>query len=527
MMDGRNIIGYDRTQRGSVTFRTINPVLNEENEIEFYEATREEVDQAVDLAKKASEFYSDSTPEVRAAFLRSIVKEISALGDALIDMYCSESGLPEGRAKGERNRTLGQLELYARLLEEGSYVQPSIDTAQPNRTPNPKVDLRKMMVPLGPVVVFGASNFPLAYSSAGGDTASALAAGCPVIVKGHPMHAGTGNLVSTAIAKAARDNSMPEGVFSHLNSKGHEVGEALVKHPDVRAVGFTGSHGGGRALFDIAAGRKVPIPVFAEMGSVNPVILLPEILKDRKEEWAKTIAGSVTLGSGQFCTNPGILMGIENSDLDHFTELLAGEIRKISASTMLHPDIADKYEKGKRTARDQQGTSVVVKNKEENRPNLGRPEILRVKASEFRENPKLHQEVFGPFSLLVECVNIEDLERSVALIEGQLTASVIGTEEELQGYDYLLRRLRDRVGRLVFNGVPTGVEVCASMHHGGPYPATTDSRFTAVGEDAINRWLRPVCYQNCPDILLPPALQNTNPLNLLRRIDGKLTRDKV
>jgi NADP-dependent aldehyde dehydrogenase len=527
MMDGKNIIGYDRTHRGTVTFRTINPVLNQENETEFYEATREEVDQAVDLAKKAFVFFGDSTPSVRARFLRSIVIEINALGNDLIDLYCSETGLPEGRAKGERSRTTGQLELYARLLEEGSYVQPSIDTAQPDRTPNPKVDLRKMMVPLGPVVVFGASNFPLAYSSAGGDTASALAAGCPVIVKGHPMHAGTGNLVSTAIAKAARANSMPEGVFSHLNSKGHEVGEALVKHPDVKAVGFTGSHGGGRALFNIAAQRKEPIPVFAEMGSVNPVILLPQILKEEKENWANTIAGSVTLGSGQFCTNPGILMGIKNTDLDRFTEILAGEIRKITPSPMLHPDIAEKYEQGKNAARGQKGTSVIVKSEQKDRPNLGRPEILKVKASEFRENPKLHEEVFGPFSLLVECVNIEDLERSAALIEGQLTASVIGTAEELRGYDFLLRQLRERVGRLIFNGVPTGVEVCSSMQHGGPYPATTDSRFTAVGEDAINRWLRPVCYQNCPDELLPPALQNANPLKLLRRVDGVFTRDKL
>ncbi len=527
MMDGKNIIGYDRTHRGNVTFRTINPILNKENETLYYEASREEVEEAVNLAHKAAVFYAETTKEVRAEFLRTIASEIMALGDDLIRMYCSESGLPEGRAKGERGRTIGQLQLYARLVEEGSYVQPSIDTAKPDREPNPKEDLRKMMVPIGPVVVFGASNFPLAYSSAGGDTASALAAGCPVIVKGHPMHAGTGNMVSSAIAKAARKLNLPEGVFSHLNSKGHEVGEALVKHAYIKAVGFTGSHGGGRALFNIAANRKEPIPVFAEMGSVNPVILLPGILKEEKEKWAETIAGSVTLGSGQFCTNPGILMGIENTDLDRFTELLSGEIHKVVPATMLHPDIAAKYEEGKEMARNQKGTTVIAEHTKPEEPNVGRPAILRVKASEFRENPKLHQEVFGPFSLLVECKNIEDLERSVALIEGQLTASVIGTPEELSGYDFLLRQLKERVGRLIFNGVPTGVEVCASMHHGGPYPATTDSRFTAVGEDAINRWLRPVCFQNCPDALLPPALQNANPLNLLRRVDGRLTHDKV
>ncbi|NNK11528.1 MAG: aldehyde dehydrogenase (NADP(+)), partial [Flavobacteriaceae bacterium] len=506
MLDGKNIIGYDRTQRGSITFRTINPVLNKENDVLFYEASQEEVEQAVSLAHKAALFYSETTHNDRAAFLRTIADEIMELGEDLIEVYCNESGLPEGRAKGERGRTVNQLKLYAELLDDGSFVEASIDTAMPDREPNPRVDLRKMMVPLGPVAVFGASNFPLAYSSAGGDTASALAAGCPVIVKGHPMHAGTGSMVSSAIISAAKKSGMPEGVFSHLNSKGYAVGEALVKHSQIKAVGFTGSHGGGRALFNMAAEREEPIPVFAEMGSVNPVVFLPEILKKEKEKWAKTLAGSVTLGSGQFCTNPGIMMGIKGSELEQFAEILADEILDISPSSMLHPDIAGKYEEGRKMMHAQEGTAVVAQWKEKTKPNVGRQAILKVSASEFRENPKLHQEVFGPFSLLVECLNIEDLERSVALLEGQLTASIIGTSDELKGYDFLIGQLRDRVGRLIFNGVPTGVEVCASMHHGGPYPATTDSRFTAVGHDAIKRWLRPVCYQNCPDTLLPVAL---------------------
>ncbi|QBA63949.1 aldehyde dehydrogenase (NADP(+)) [Muriicola soli] len=527
MLDGKNIIGYDRTQRGSVTFRTINPVLNKENDTLFYEASEEEVEQAVSLAQKAARFYSETTHGDRAAFLKAIADEIMALGEDLIEIYCKESGLPEGRAKGERSRTVNQLKLCAELLDEGSFVEASIDTAMPDREPNPRVDLRKMMVPLGPVAVFGASNFPLAYSSAGGDTASALAAGCPVIVKGHPMHAGTGSMVSSAIISAAKKSGMPEGVFSHLNSKGHAVGEALVKHSQIKAVGFTGSHGGGRALFNMAAEREEPIPVFAEMGSVNPVVFLPEILKKEKEKWAKTLAGSVTLGSGQFCTNPGIMMGIKGSELEQFAEILTDEILNISPSSMLHPDIAGKYEEGKKMMHSQKGTAVVAEWKEKTEPNVGRQAILKVSASEFMENPKLHQEVFGPFSLLVECLNIEDLERSVALLEGQLTASIIGTSDELRGYDFLIGLLRDRVGRLIFNGVPTGVEVCASMHHGGPYPATTDSRFTAVGHDAIKRWLRPVCYQNCPDELLPVALQNANPLQLLRRVDGALTQSKI
>jgi NADP-dependent aldehyde dehydrogenase len=527
MLDGKNIIGYSRSKRGPTTFKTINPILNIENETIYYEATSEEIREAVSLANKAFTAYAETSYKHRAKFLMAIADEIMALDDTLIEQYCSETGLPESRAKGERGRTVNQLRLFAKILEEGSFVEASIDTAQPERQPAPKVDLRKLMVPLGPVAVFGASNFPLAYSSAGGDTASALAAGCPVIIKGHPMHAGTGSMVSSAVVKAAKDTSMPEGVFSHLNSKGHEVGEALLKNPLLKAVGFTGSINGGRALFDLAAKRKEPIPVFAEMGSVNPVVLLPEILKTENEHWAKTVAHSVTLGSGQFCTNPGILMGIKNSDLDHFTEILAREINEVVPASMLHPAIANKYDDGSSLMKQQKGTSLVVEFSQKTKPNVGRPAILKVSATEFRENPKLHHEVFGPFSLLVECQNIEDLERAVSLLEGQLTASVIGTSEELRGYAHLLKLLENRVGRLVFNGVPTGVEVCASMHHGGPYPATTDNRFTAVGDDAIKRWLRPVCYQNCPDELLPAALQNANPLQLVRRVDGSLTRAKL
>jgi NADP-dependent aldehyde dehydrogenase len=527
MLDGKNIIGYSRSGRAPNTFKTFDPVLNKENETLFYEATKEEVDQALTLAQQAAAAYADTSYKERAVFLKAIADEIMSLGQTLIKQYCSETGLPEGRAKGERGRTINQLQLFARLLEEGSFAEASIDTAQPNREPVPKVDLRKMMVPLGPVAVFGASNFPLAYSSAGGDTASALAAGCPVVVKGHPMHAGTGSLVSSAIAKAARTNAMPEGVFSHLNSSGIEVGEAILKNPLLKAVGFTGSLNGGRALYELAAKRKEPIPVFAEMGSVNPVVLLPEILKRDAEEWAKTIAQSVTLGSGQFCTNPGLLIGIQNSDLDKFASHLADEISKVNPSSMLHPKIAESYNKGASSMREQDGTSLVAEYSDKTGPNVGRPIILKVKADEFRENPRLHQEVFGPFSLLVECLNIEDMERTVSLLEGQLTASVAGTTEELNGYGYLINLLQWRVGRLIFNGVPTGVEVCSSMHHGGPYPATTDSRFTAVGEDAIKRWLRPVCFQNCPDHLLPPPLQNANPLGLLRRVDGRLTKAKL
>jgi NADP-dependent aldehyde dehydrogenase len=527
MLDGKNFIGYGRSKRGTVTFQTVNPVLNVENPSVFYEASSEEVAEATQLAYQAFPFFSETSNEHRAVFLNAIAEEIMTLDKALIDIYCNETGLPEGRAIGERGRTVNQLRSFAAFLEGGSWMEATIDLPEPDRKPVPKPDLRKMMMPLGPVVVFGASNFPLAYSAAGGDTASALAAGCPVIVKGHPMHAGTGSMVASAIIKAAQKTKMPDGVYSYLNSSSIAVGTLLVKDKRVKAVGFTGSLQGGRALFDLAAQREEPIPVFAEMGSINPVLLLPEALKVDDGEWAKTIAQSVTLGSGQFCTNPGLLLAIKNPDLERFSETLSEEIKAITPSSMLHPHIARKYEDGKSHMEAQPGISKIAEYRDSVPENFARPTILRVSSADFKENPNLHKEVFGPYSLLVECTGIEDLEQVVAKIEGQLTASLIGTNQELNGYDRVIRMLRDRVGRLIFNGVPTGVEVCAAMQHGGPYPATTDSRFTAVGVDAIKRWLRPVSFQNCPDTLLPMALRNANPLKLERRIDGVWTKANI
>lgn len=527
MLDGQNYIGYQNSKRGQEKFRTFNPELNKENETDFYEATAAEVSETVVLANEAFPAFSDTSNEQRANFLNAIADEILQLGDTLIQLYCSETGLPEGRAMGERGRTMNQLRSFATLVEEGSYVEAIIDTEEPAREPIPKPDLRKMMIPLGPVVVFGASNFPLAYSAAGGDTASALAAGCPVIVKGHPMHAGTSSLVATAILKAAKKTHMPNGVFSHLNSSGHEVGAALVGHPLVKAVGFTGSLAGGRALLDIAANRVCPIPVFAEMGSINPVILLPEVLKEHHASWAKTIAQSVTLGSGQFCTNPGLLVGIKSAHLEQFTGELATEILAIAPTSMIHPRISEAYEKNKTKMDKQPETIQLAVYEEEAKANYGRQSVLKVRGTAFIENSNLHQEVFGPFSLLIECENLEELEQVVLHIEGQLTASIIGTKTELNGYDYIIRTLRERVGRLIFNGVPTGVEVCQAMQHGGPYPASTDSRFTAVGIDAIKRWIRPVSYQNCPDALLPAALKNANPLGIFRTVDGTSTKSEL
>jgi len=384
-----------------------------------------------------------------------------------------------------------------------------------------------LLLPLGPVVVFGASNFPLAYSTAGGDTASALAAGCPVIVKSHPMHAGTGELVASAVIKAAQKTGMPEGVFSNLNSSGIEVGGLLVKHPGIKAVGFTGSIGGGRALYNMAAQRAEPIPVFAEMGSINPVIILPEAIKSRSAEIAKMYANSITAGSGQFCTNPGLLIGIKSEGLQQFMKNLSDEIIRIEPSCMLHPNILGAYEKNREKALSQSGIQVVAEIETAVPVNYGRQTLATVEGQTFLENPNLHQEVFGPYSVIVQCEDINQMEKIVSKLEGQLTGTVMAEEQEVSEHTGLISALQSRVGRIIFNGVPTGVEVCPSMTHGGPYPASTDSRFTAVGIHAIRRWVRPFSYQDWPDLLLPEELKNGNPLKIYRLVNNVLTNKSL
>lgn len=527
MITGKNYIGSTQSAKGNKTYQTFNPQLNIENTSIFTEATSEEINEAVALASEAFKTFRTVLGTKKAAFLNTIADEILALDDLLIQTYCTETGLPEGRAKGERGRTIGQLRAFANLVLEGSWVEATIDTADPNREPMPKPDLRKMLVPLGPVVVFGASNFPLAYSTAGGDTAAALAAGCPVIVKSHPMHAGTGELVASAIIKAAKKTGMPNGVFSNLNSSGIEVGAQLVKHEGVKAVGFTGSIKGGRALYDLAAEREEPIPVFAEMGSVNPVVILPEALKNRAEAIAKTYASSITLGTGQFCTNPGLLLGVKSDSLTYFITSLSEEIVKIDPSCMLHPNIIGAYERNKEKAISQPKLQVVANYSKDTQENYAKQTITTVEGLVFLKNPTLHQEVFGPYSIVVQCDNIAQLETIISKLEGQLTATLIADNEEASKYEALISALQNRVGRLIFNGVPTGVEVCNAMVHGGPYPASTDSRFTAVGVNSIKRWVRPFSYQDWPNNLLPDELKNENPLEILRTVNGKLTSQKV
>jgi len=520
MITGKNYIGNNLSAKGNKSYTTFNPQLNKENEYEFVEATPEEIDQAVQLAKNTYHELSGISGTRKAEFLNAIADEILALDDLLIKTYCSETGLPEGRAIGERGRTIGQLRSFALLVEEGSWVEAIIDTAIPDRKPIPKPDLRKMMMPLGTVVVFGASNFPLAYSTAGGDTAAAFAAGCPVIVKSHPMHAGTGELVASAIVKAADKTNMPNGVFSNLNSSGIEVGIALVKHPGVKAVGFTGSIRGGRALFDLASQRNEPIPVFAEMGSVNPVVIMPKAVQKRGGALANTYAGSITLGTGQFCTNPGLILGIKGDGLNNFIQQLSDEIVKIEPSCMLHPNIIGAYESNKQKAVTQDGLQVVADYPTDVQVNYARQTVTTVEGKTFMENTTLHQEVFGPYSIIVQCEDIEQLEQIIAKLEGQLTGTIIAEESELSNYSGVVSALQNRVGRLIFNGVPTGVEVCPSMHHGGPYPSSTDSRFTAVGIHSIKRWVRPISYQDWPDNLLPNELKNSNPLGISRLVDN-------
>jgi len=396
----------------------------------------------------------------------------------------------------------------------------------PTKTP-PKPDIRKMLVPLGPVVVFGASNFPFAYSTAGGDTACAFAAGCPVIVKAHPAHAATSELVAGAILKAAEKCKMPKGIFTHIHSSGFEGGKALVMHPHVKAVGFTGSFIGGKALFDFANQRKEPIPVFSEMGSINPVFLLPEKLKESAADIAKMYAGSITLSVGQFCTNPGLVIGIESEALKIFADALGAEIKNIAPGTMLHPGIAKAFNEKRNTALKQDDVTTVAVSSVQPKENQGTPTIATVHAHVFLNNPVLHQEVFGPYSLIIQCRDMNEMVEVAKHLEGQLTSTLMATDKDVRENEELVESVKNICGRFILNGVPTGVEVCLSMHHGGPYPATTDSRYSSVGADGIKRFARPVAFQNWSNALLPDELKNENPLQIWRTVNNELTKNIV
>jgi NADP-dependent aldehyde dehydrogenase len=477
----------------------------------FKDTTGNEIEQIMKKSWEAFLKYKKVSLKQRADFMRAIAQELENIRNTVVPVAMEETHLPEGRMNGELSRTIFQLNSYAAAAEQGDWLEARIDTAVPDRATGPKPDLRKMLVPLGPVVVFGASNFPFAYSTAGGDTACAFAAGCPVIVKAHPAHAHTSEIVAEAILAAAAKCNMPDGIFAHVHGTSFETGKALVMHPNTKAVGFTGSLLGGRALFDMANERPEPIPVFAEMGSINPVFLLPGKMKQSAKDVAKIYAASITQGVGQFCTNPGLIFGIDNDDLQVFINELANELKEIPPADMLHPGIAKGYGEKRGKALEQKEVQMEAVSAVEAKELQGIPTLASATAAAFLNNPVLHQEVFGPYSLVIKCKDIHEM-LSVALhTEGQLTSTLMATDEDIRENPELFDAVQNICGRIIMNGVPTGVEVCLAMQHGGPYPATTDSRYTSVGPDGIKRFARPLCYQNFSDHLLPAELQNSNP----------------
>ncbi len=527
MIEGKQIIGFDMVAAGSESFHSFNPATGEKLSYQFTKATPEEVNRAAEKAADAFQVYRKKSGVEKAIFLESIAEGINALGDQLIDLCCKETALPKARIEGERGRTVNQLKLFASLLRDGSWVDARIETADPARTPIPKPDIRYMEIGLGPVVVFGASNFPLAFSVAGGDTASALAAGCPVIVKVHSAHPATGELVGRTIQKAAKLTNMPDGVFSLLHGDGKDVGIQLVKHPAVKAVGLTGSFTAGKALYDAAVNRAVPIPVYAEMGSTNPVFILPQAMHERAEKIAAGFAGSVTLGVGQFCTNPGVLIHENSNGSKEFNRCLEEEFKKTSGGVMLTETIFKAYKKGLAHHGATEGIEVLATGTETNQSLGAQPVLFRTTSHTFAEDAELAEEIFGPTSLVVEATSKAEILKLARNLSGHLTATVHGTDQDLMAYKDLLDILEQKVGRVVINGFPTGVEVCHAMVHGGPFPATTDGRSTSVGTAAIHRFTRPVCYQGMPSELLPAELKNENPLNVWRLVNGQHTQTKI
>lgn len=524
-MNTQNLAGYKYLPNTGKKFNGFNPATGTHLPGDFYPATLAEVDEAMNLADKAFAEYRHIGRFKKAAFLRSIADEINALGDELIERAMAETGLPAPRLQGERARTTNQLYMFAQLVEEGSWVEAIVDTAIPDRKPLPRLDIRQMKVPVGPAVVFGASNFPLAFSVAGGDTAAALAAGCPVVVKAHPAHPGTSALVASAVKKAAEQNNMPEGVFSILYDSGYVIGEALVKHPKTKIVTFTGSLRGGMALMKMANERDEPIPVFAEMGSINPVIFLPQALENRAEDLAK-FAGPITTNAGQFCTQPGLLIAVKTPGLERFKTALAFEIAEISSSTMLTPGICANFGKLSNERLSNKAVSVIAKSqkKDAEHTNQGLAIVTEISATDFLADPQFKEEVFGPFSLLVVADDMAQLQQVVGSLHGQLTASIMAEPGELENYKQLADTLANLAGRVILNGPPTGVEVGNAIVHGGPFPATTDSRFTSVGTTSIKRFVRPVCWQNWSDELLPDELKTNNPLKIWRLFNNEWTR---
>lgn len=515
---GVSLIGFQEAAEGKGA-RAYDPATGEFFGPEFAWASDAEVEKAIQLAGQAAPVWAALDRRAKAGFLRALAQGIEAKSARIIDLATRETALPAARIQGEIGRTCGQLKLFAMLVEEGWWRDCRIDHADPTRQPVPKPDVRSMLVPLGPVAVFSSSNFPLAFSVAGGDTASAFAAGCPVIVKAHQGHMATSECVGRIVVEAVRTAGLPEGSFSLVFGPGRTVGMKLVKHPLIQAIGFTGSRAGGRALMDAAAARSHPIPVYAEMGSINPVVVLPGALSERMDAIASGLAGSVTLGVGQFCTNPGLILLEKGAAADAFLAKVADHLAKVAPGAMLTESICHEFREG--LARFSSLEGVEVRTRVESGPRQAGAALLATTEANFLKQPSLLEEVFGPATLAVLCDSLQGIGRVIAALDGQLTGTIhFGLQDE-DHLGALSAQLGQKVGRLVFNGFPTGVEVCHAMNHGGPYPATSDGRSTSVGTRAITRFTRPLCWQNAPEFLLPEPLRESNSLGILRLENGR------
>ena len=520
MIDGSMLIGAELRQ-ATARFQAVDPSTGQTIPGDFSSATAEDAAEACALAEAAFPSYSALPPADRAAFLEAIATEILNIGDTLIERAMQESGLPRARLEGERGRTVGQLKLFADVVRRGDYLDATIDPAMPDRAPLPRPDLRRVNLAVGPVAVFGASNFPLAFSVAGGDAASALAAGCPVVVKGHPAHPGTGELVARAIRAAVASCGLAGGVFSYLPGEINALGSAIVADPNIRAVGFTGSRGGGLALVAIAQGRPEPIPVYAEMSSINPVILMPAALAARGQALAEGFVQSLTMGAGQFCTNPGLVLAIDGADLDAFVSAAGAALTNSQPATMLTPGIHAHFESGVAALSGHNSVRTVARGGVGEGQNQAVAALFETTAEAFIADAALGHEVFGSSSVVVRCRDLEEVLRVLSSIEGQLTITLQMDEADRDAAARVVPVAARRAGRILANGWPTGVEVSPAMVHGGPFPATSDGRTTSVGTAAIERFVRPVCFQNLSADLLPPAIADANPWGVARRMDGK------
>ncbi|HKW17708.1 MAG TPA: aldehyde dehydrogenase (NADP(+)) [Terriglobales bacterium] len=525
-IEGKSLIAGSPVSNGHSTFRARNPLNGESLAPEFFSAETADVNAAAQAAHDTFASYSRTSGHAKGKLLRTIAANIEAIAADLVERATLETALPKARLQGETARTCGQLRLFAELIEEGSWLMARIDRALPDRKPLPRPDIRSMLRPLGPVAIFGASNFPLAFSVAGGDTASALAAGNPVVVKAHPAHPGTSELVGQAIRNAVRECNLPEGVFSLLFESGTEVGAALIKHPLIKAGGFTGSRIGGKALMNLAASRPEPIPFYAEMSSTNPLFILPGSLKQNAEKIAAGLHASFTLGAGQFCTKPGMVFIPEGPDGTRFKSALQKLVEQPASFNLLTEGIRSSYTSGISSRKTNPKMKMLGETKAEGPLAVGLA-LFETSVTSFLQEENFAEEIFGPATLLINHSRREDVLRVAEGLEGHLTATIQGTEQDLLEFADLVSILEHKVGRLIFNAFPTGVEVCHAMVHGGPFPATSDGRSTSVGTQAIFRFTRPVCFQGFPDAALPEELKDSNPLGIWRLVDGKMTKERV